>query len=90
MDMMEPKTRDDRIIYLWQPAVEIRLQQGGPQRIGGPTHALLFLERKWPAYRGYHYFTARAACIGVAEQRCSIEVARDAFIAAACEARLTA
>ncbi len=88
--MMEPKTHYDRIIYLWQPAVEIQLTHGRPQRIGGPTHALLFLETKWPAHRGYHYFTARAACIGVAEQRCSIEVARDAFVAAAYEARLTA
>ncbi|SFB50957.1 Protein of unknown function [Rhizobium sp. NFR07] len=89
-DMMESTTHDDRIIYLWQRPVHIQIRHGWPQRIDGPTRALLFMETEWPGPRGYHYHTARAACIGVTEQRCDSEVARDAFIAAAMEARLIA
>ena len=74
----------------WRHHVVLQWGDGRTERVSGPTAALRALEVKWPPQRGLHFITAKAACLGALNRKCSAELAREAFIAAAIEADLLA
>lgn len=74
----------------WRHHVVLQWGDGRVERISGPSAALRAMEVKWPPHRGLHFVTAKAACIGALNRKCSAELAREAFIAAAIEADVLA
>jgi len=87
---MERKAQFDPSPSTWHQQVLIKWESGNIERISGPKAALRVLENKWPASRGVHYQTAKAACRGVIDRKCSAELARETFVEAATKAGLLA
>nr|WP_083639330.1 DUF982 domain-containing protein [Xaviernesmea oryzae] len=63
---------------------------GASQEVSGPSEALDWMSRNWPDARGPRYVAARSLCRAAMSGRKSPEEARDMFLSAAEEARLSA
>lgn len=74
----------------WSNPVELGVGQKGSQVVQGPFEALIVLLDTWPDLRGPRYVAARSVCRAAIDGRKSPEEAREIFISAAKEARLTA
>jgi hypothetical protein len=85
---MDRKAQFEPSPSIWSQQVLIRWESGNIERISGPKAALRVLEHKWPASRGVHYHTAKAACIGAIDRKCSVELARETFVEAAARAAI--
>ncbi|WP_275783144.1 DUF982 domain-containing protein [Pararhizobium gei] len=74
----------------WSQPVEVGFAQEGAQVVQGPAEALTCLLNTWPDLRGPRYVAARSLCRAAIDGRRSPEEAREVFISAAQEARLSA
>ncbi len=77
-------------VGLWQVPVYVRIGYGASESVHGPNEALTYLEDRWPAERGPHYDRAHQTCQLATIRKRPGELAREAFIAAAIEARIIA
>jgi hypothetical protein len=73
----------------WSEPVEIEFDNAGSRTVRGPFDALIYLHDMWPRRTGAKFVRASNACKGAVEGRVSLETAREDFLAAAAEARLT-
>ncbi len=74
----------------WHTPLLVRVGYGSTEKVGSPKDALHYLHNRWPYSRGSLYSRAESLCKAAAEGRVSSEAAKDAFIAAALEARMLA
>jgi len=74
----------------WGATVYLRIGQGMREPVDGPHQALMYLLNRWPAERGRFHAHAKLACLDALERSGSPELAREAFVYAAMEARLIA
>lgn len=72
----------------WKTAVYIRIGTGHSDAITGPIDAFAVLNNRWPAEHGPRYDEAKQVCSLAAAGDIPVEVAREAFIAAALEASM--
>ncbi|MDR6670171.1 DUF982 domain-containing protein [Rhizobium sp. 1399] len=73
----------------WSKPVEVGFGVAGYRVVNGPFEALIVLQDMWPHRSGAHFIKARNACRAAIEGRVNPERARDEFIAAAEEAKLS-
>lgn len=73
----------------WSEPVEITFGHAGSRTVKGPFEALIYLHDMWPQRTGAKFVKASNACKGAVAGRVSLEAAREDFLAAAEEARLT-
>lgn len=71
----------------WSEPVEVTFPNSGSQKVTGPFEALVHLTENWPGQQGADFVRARSACRGALAGHRSIDEARQAFEAAAAEAR---
>ncbi len=76
------------ILPIWEIPVYVRIGHGLSETIDRPDEALKYLLTRWPAERGPAYVDAKEACENAIDAHGSLELAREAFIAAALEASL--
>lgn len=74
---------------LWSRPIALH-HQGARADVNGPSEALDWMSRNWPDARGPCYVAARSLCRAAMSGRRSPEEARDMFLSAAEEARLSA
>ncbi|WP_342354145.1 DUF982 domain-containing protein [Rhizobium grahamii] len=74
----------------WTSPVAIRIGKRSPEFIHGPDEAIDYLEHRWPQHEGAQYEAARRRCIEAVNNLRHPEIAREAFIAAAAEAKVLA
>ena len=77
-----------QVYFIWPGCVYIKLEKHRTERVSGPSTALRALDQWWPAERGHHYYTAKAACSAAMLWKCTPVLARETFIAAAIEANI--
>ena len=77
-------------ITLWHAPVEVRLSRDLSEKVEGASQALHYLMIRWPTDRGRHYEAACMISANAVQGKGSVEFAREAFIAAAIEARVLA
>jgi Protein of unknown function (DUF982) len=77
-------------LCIWDVPVHVRIGSGMTETIDGPEEALNYLMTRWPAERGPHYERANVSCDAAVHRYGSLGEAREAFIAAAIEARVLA
>ena len=76
------------IVPLWEVPVYVRIGHGPSETIDGPDEALKYLLTRWSAERGPAYHNAKKACEDAVEDHGSLELAWEAFLAAAIDASL--
>lgn len=74
----------------WVAPVYVRIGYGASESVKGPDEAFHYLMQRWPIDRGTKYDMACIVVANAVEKRASAEEAREAFIAAAIEARVLA
>jgi hypothetical protein len=72
----------------WRAPVFLRVGYGASEAVASPHQALDYLCHRWPFERGTHYTNALQCCGSAADGQVPAETAKEAFIAAAVEARL--
>jgi hypothetical protein len=72
----------------WKRSVSIRVGNGHADIIRGPADAFEALNNRWPAEHGQHYAEAKSLCGDAVARGSNDELARNAFIGAAHEAKL--
>lgn len=73
----------------WSEPIEIKFDNSGSRTVMGLFDALIYLHDGWPRRTGAKFVKASNACKGAVEGRVSLETAREDFLAAAAEAKLT-
>ncbi|WP_139790401.1 DUF982 domain-containing protein [Rhizobium rhizosphaerae] len=89
---MEQAGSGNRIIIrklLWSRPIALNFH-GKQADVNGPSEALDWMSRNWPDARGPCYVAARSLCRAAMSGRRSPEEAREMFLSAAEEARLSA
>lgn len=74
----------------WAAPISLRIGNGHPELIHGPDEALYYICHRWPMKRSLALDTARRRCLEARISDIPCEVAREAVIAAAIEARVLA
>ncbi|OLP56923.1 hypothetical protein BJF92_11125 [Rhizobium rhizosphaerae] len=74
---------------LWSRPIALNFH-GKQADVNGPSEALDWMSRNWPDARGPCYVAARSLCRAAMSGRRSPEEAREMFLSAAEEARLSA
>lgn len=74
----------------WRAPVFVRIGYGSTEKVESPKDALHYLFHRWPHERGSLYAPAVMLCTSATKHEVSEVAAKDAFIAAAREARLLA
>ncbi|KQV83483.1 hypothetical protein ASC90_20770 [Rhizobium sp. Root1220] len=74
----------------WTAPVAIRIGKRSSEFVHGPDEAIFFLEHRWPCNKGAQFEVARRRCVEAINQLEHPETAREAFIAAADEAKVLA
>jgi hypothetical protein len=69
----------------WTVPVLIRIGHGSSEEVISPSSALEYMQTRWPSGRGDHYINAVSKCELAVAGIEQVEVAREAFIAAAIE-----
>ncbi|ASS59320.1 DUF982 domain-containing protein (plasmid) [Rhizobium leguminosarum] len=77
-----------QIVRTWSEPVFVQVGMSVPQTIGGASEALDFLANRWKGSRRKHAF-AREICAAAVSGHVSQETARQAFIQAADEAKMS-
>jgi hypothetical protein len=77
-------------VAAWTTPVAIRIGKRSSEFIRGPNEAIEYLERRWPAHEGPQFEAARRRCVEAINHLGHPEGAREAFIAAAAEAKVLA
>jgi hypothetical protein len=72
----------------WTAPVAIRIGRRSSEFIHGPAEAIDYLEHRWPFLDGPCLDTAKRRCVEAMNRLAHIEVAREAFISAAEEAKV--
>ncbi len=83
-------TREQSATPLWPFPVTIRIGAGTPEPVRGPAEALDYMESRWPYDRGPNFDIAKQRCLEAINSQCSLEVSRNAFIAASIEEKMLA
>jgi hypothetical protein len=78
----------ERFWVPWAEALQVRLQNGLERRFDNAHDAADFLENEWPVKHGEKYEFALRTCRDAPRQKACFDIARDAFMAACCEAKL--
>jgi len=81
---------DTDLLSEWTSAVCIRIGYGPIERVESAEEALNYLDHRWPRVDGPCWELARRKCIMAVSDSAISQEARDAFIAAAAEARMLA
>lgn len=81
-------TAQKQIEPTWSEPVFVQVGMSTPQAIGGASEALDFLANRWKGSRRKHAF-ASEICAAAVSGHVSQETARQAFILAAHEARMS-
>lgn len=74
----------------WRAPVLVRIGYGSSEKVESPSDALHYLKHRWPHERGSHYARAISLCKTATEGLVPAEMAKEAFISAAIEARILA
>ncbi|TVZ64235.1 DUF982 domain-containing protein [Rhizobium mongolense] len=74
----------------WSSPVHVRVGNGIRQEISGPDAALECLKHRWPEKRCELYAQARQLCLAAVCKHGSLELARQAFVNAAADAKMLA
>lgn len=80
---------DVRFKTLWNAPVCLAIGNQRPCVVQGPEDAVHFLSLRWPCERGSSYRRAKEKCLAAIVHRISVEAARETFVTACVDARLT-
>ncbi|MBB3316870.1 MULTISPECIES: DUF982 domain-containing protein [unclassified Rhizobium] len=74
----------------WAAPVAIRIGARPSEHIHGPAEAVDYLEHRWPIENSMHLEAAKRRCVEAMNYLAHLEASRDAFVAAAVEAKVLA